>query len=67
MLGAAVAIGCTYETLAIVTGRAPTITRIVHRHRNTPGGLIMTVAGLWWLTWHLLIETPQGVLNHDRP
>lgn len=55
-LSALVAAGCVYETATIVTGRAPTVTALVHRYRaHRVGGPV--VFGLFAaLTFHLFTE-----------
>ena len=61
-MGYAVFGGCFYECYALATGRVPTITKLVHKHRVYPGVELAVWAGLLWLWHHLLREglKPSG-------
>lgn len=55
-MGYAVFGGCLWECVALATGRIPTITKMVHRHRHLPGVELAVMGGICWLYWHLLRE-----------
>lgn len=61
MFGRVLFAGCTYEAVALATGKVPTITRIVWgcRRRSLPvfaTSVVAVASGLVWAGYHLLAE-----------
>lgn len=58
---------CSFELLGIwgpkfKGRRSPTITAIVHGHRDRPIGKAIVATLLGWELYHLLVEKPQTII-----
>lgn len=47
---------CVYETFAIVTGKAPTLTSLAWQARKHTAGRIAIWNVVGYLAWHLMVE-----------